>query len=201
MDFSIIKNNLESFGYKVKTFNEIKEVNDYINSELDNQTIGIGGCLTVKQLGIYETLVTHNKIYWHWKPIEGLTNAEMRKLTQDTDIFFSSVNGISETGEIVNIDNNCDRVANTLFGHKKVYFFIGKNKIVPSLEQAIYRARNIAAPLNAQRLNRKTPCAIKGDKCYNCKSPERICRGLSVLWQKPAGCDYEIILIDQDLGL
>ena len=72
--------------------------------------------------------------------------------------------------------------------------------IASDLERAIYRARNIASPLNAKRLNRKTPCAVKGDKCYDCNSPERICRNLSVLWRKPTGADYEVILIKEELG-
>ena len=74
------------------------------------------------------------------------------------------------------------------------------NKIAPSLDEAIYRARNIAAPLNAKRLNKKTPCALKADRCYDCNSPERICRALSVLWEKPSGAEYEIILVNEELG-
>lgn len=69
------------------------------------------------------------------------------------------------------------------------------------IDEAISKnARNIAAPLNAQRLGVKTPCAIKVDKCYDCKSPERICRGLSVLWEKPMTGEFEIILIHENLG-
>ena len=67
-------------------------------------------------------------------------------------------------------------------------------------EEALDRARNIAAPLNAQRLGVKTPCAVRGDKCYDCKSPQRICRNFSVLWRKPTGCEYEVILIHEKLG-
>ena len=81
-----------------------------------------------------------------------------------------------------------------------MYLVVGKNKIAPTLEAAIYRARNIAGPLNAKRLKRKTPCALNADRCYDCNSPERICRNLSVLWEKPTGAEYEIILIDEELG-
>ena len=63
------------------------------------------------------------------------------------------------------------------------------------------RDRNIAAPKNAQRLQKKTPCAVKGDRCYNCKSPERICRGLVVLWGPMMGMEAEVILVDEDLGM
>jgi len=110
------------------------------------------------------------------------------------------VNGIAETGEIVNIDNTGNRVAATLYGHKKVYLVAGLNKVAPDLSGAIDRARNIAAPPNAKRLGKKTPCAVKGDRCYDCKSPERICRTLNVLWERPTGSVYEVILINENLG-
>ena len=92
MDFSVIKNNLESFGYTVKIFENISEANNYLNLELDNKSIGIGGTLTVEQMGIYDLLKTHNKILWHWKPVDGLSPVEMRR------IYFYSVNAISKTG-------------------------------------------------------------------------------------------------------
>ena len=116
------------------------------------------------------------------------------------DIYISSVNGIAETGEIINIDNTGNRVAAVSYGPEKIYLVIGKNKIAPDYESALYRARNVASPLNAKRLNRKTPCAAKGDRCYDCNSPERICRNLSVFWEKPTGAEYEVILIDENLG-
>ena len=65
----------------------------------------------------------------------------------------------------------------------------------------LWRARNIAAPRNAQRLGKKTPCAVKGDKCYDCKSPDRICRGLVELWGPMMGMETEVILIGEDLGM
>ena len=200
MKFLDIKNNLNNLGYKVSIFENIEDANLYLDSQLDNVTIGIGGSETVNAMGLYEKLITHNKIYWHQKPTDELNSMEIRKLSKDAEIYLSSVNGIAETGEIVNIDNNCDRVSNILFGHKKVYLIIGKNKIEKNLNDAIFRARNIAAPLNAKRLNKKTPCAINADKCYDCNSPDRICRSLSILWNKPAGCEYEIVLINDNLG-
>ena len=90
--------------------------------------------------------------------------------------------------------------ASTLYGHQKVYFVIGTNKIAPDYDAALWRARNIAAPLNARRLERKTPC-VKTGRCMNCSSPERICRGLVVLWEKPALIpEVEVVIIEQELG-
>ena len=117
----------------------------------------------------------------------------------DKDMF-SSVNGLAETGEIINIDGTGNRVAAIFYGHKKVYLVVGKNKIAPDYEKALWRARNIASPRNAKRLGVNTPCAVNADKCYDCKSPQRICRGLLVLWEKPMASDIEILLINEDLG-
>ena len=86
-------------------------------------------------------------------------------------------------------------------GHEKVYFVIGRNKLAPTYDEALWRARNIAAPKNAQRLNKKTPCAVKADRCYDCRSPERICRGLVTLWGPMMGMPAEVLLVDEDLGL
>lgn len=105
-----------------------------------------------------------------------------------------------KTGEIVNIDGNCNRVASLLYGHEKVYLVIGRNKIRETYEEALFRARNIAAPLNAKRVGAKTPCAVKADKCYDCNSSQRICRGLCVLWAPPMTGEYVILLINEDLG-
>ena len=92
-------------------------------------------------------------------------------------------------------------MASTVFGHRRVYFVVGSNKIAPDYDAALWRARNIASPKNAQRLGKKTPCAVKGDRCYDCQSPERICRALTVLWEKPQGIEHmEIVLVEQELG-
>ena len=71
----------------------------------------------------------------------------------------------------------------------------------PDYDAALWRARNVAAPKNAQRLGKNTPCAAKGDRCYDCSSPERICRGLSVLWAKPNSIQtMELIVVEEALG-
>ena len=118
-----------------------------------------------------------------------------------TEVYLTSVNALAETGELVNIDGTGNRVAATLFGHEKVYFVIGQNKLAPTYDEALWRARTIASPKNARRLGMKTPCAVKGDRCYDCRSPQRICRGLVVLWGPMMGMEAEVILVDEDLGL
>lgn len=200
MDFTIVKANLEKRGFVVSYFANAGEAANYLDSQIDNKTVGFGGSVTLEQMGLYEKLKTHNDVRWHHRIPENKTDAEVRMEANAAEIYISSVNGLAETGEIINIDNNCNRVAAIFYGHQKVYLIIGKNKLEKDYESALFRARNIASPLNAKRLNKKTPCAVKGDKCYDCDSPERICRGLSVLWTKPMSGEFEIILIDEELG-
>jgi len=118
-----------------------------------------------------------------------------------TEIYLSSANALAETGEIVSIDGKGNRVSSTLFGHKKVYFLIGRNKVADTYEKAVWRARNVASPARANQMNAQTPCAKKMDRCYDCSSPGRICRGLVTLWGPMMGAEAEVILINEDLGL
>lgn len=199
-DFSVLKENLENKGYKVSVFENKEAATDYLNREIDNKTVGFGGSVTLHQMGLFQPLSEHNSVFWHDEKPSDMTVAETRTAATRAEIYVSSVNAISEKGEIVNIDNTGNRVAAITFGPSKIYLLVGENKVAPDLEKAIFRARNVAAPLNAKRLNRKTPCAINADKCYDCKSPDRICRNLSVFWEKPTGAEYEIILINENIG-
>ncbi len=198
--FDTLTENLKARGYAVSCFQTAKEAVDYLNGVVDNMTIGCGGSVTLSQMALCESLATHNTLFTHQGAKTPEEAAELRLRAASADVYLSSVNGIAETGEIINIDGNGNRVSSTLWGHKKVYLIVGKNKIAENYDAALWRARNIAAPKNAMRLGRKTPCAVRGDKCYDCKSPERICRGLVVLWEKPTSADFEIILINEELG-
>ena len=200
INFLQLQTQFEKLGYLVKVFENKEEASAYLADSLHGKTIGMGGSVTIAQMGLYEKLKIHNNVLWHLKMEEGQNVMQVRKDATRADVYISSVNGLSMRGEIVNIDNTGNRVAAATFGCDKVYFVVGQNKIAPDLDQAIFRARNIASPLNAKRLNLKTPCAIKGDKCYDCNSEQRICRNLSIFWKKPAGCAYEIIFIKEDLG-
>ena len=200
MDFTKIKAKLESLGYGVTCFDTAAEAADYLDEKIQGKTVGFGGSVTVEQMGLYDRLALNNDVSWHLRLPGGKTAQEVRREANAAQIYFSSVNGLAETGEIINIDGTCNRVASILFGHEKVYLLVGENKIAKDYDSALWRARNIAAPKNAQRMKAKTPCAIKGDKCYDCSSPNRICRDLSVMWGPPLRSDFEIILIHEELG-
>ena len=193
-DFTKVRRNLEARGFSVSCFATAEEAVDYLDKKLDGRTIGVGGSVTIRDMGLAQRLEGHNQVSWAWT---GGTHADAAA----AQVYLTSVNGLAETGEIINIDGTGNRVASTIFGHEEVYFIVGRNKLAPDYDGALWRARNIASPKNAQRLGKKTPCAVKGDKCYDCSSPERICRALTVLWEAPNGIGRsEVVLIDQDLG-
>ena len=188
---------LQSRGYTAAVFETGKDACEYLNSKIDGQTAGIGGSSTIDKIGIYERLLTHNTVFWHWKQDADLA----RKEAMTTDVYLTSVNAIARTGEMISIDGVGNRLSSMLFGHKKIYFVIGRNKLTDTCEQAVWRARNIAAPRRARELNRKTPCAAHCDKCYDCKSPDRICRGMVTLWEPMSGMEAEVLLVNEELGL
>ena len=189
--------NLKSRGFDAKSFDSGKEAVDYLASQLKGKTIGFGGSMTLEALGLYDLLIKNNKVYWHWRQ----KSKETYQKAAESSVYITSANAIAKTGEIINIDGRGNRVLNTLYGKEAVYIIVGVNKLAEDYDQALWRARNIASPLNARRLNRNTPCAKGELKCYDCKSPDRICRGLVVLWGKMFGTDKaEVIIINEELG-
>lgn len=200
MDFTKVKSALEARGFKVSAFPSTAEAARYLNGQIDGVSVSFGGSVTLEQMGLFESLGQHNEVLSHWHVPAGKDPAEIRAKAMTTEVYLTSANGLAETGEIVNIDGTGNRVSGMLFGHKKVYFVVGRNKLAPDYDGALWRARNIAAPKNAQRLGTKTPCAARGDRCYDCKSPQRICRGLVVLWEAMKGCETEVVLVDEELG-
>ena len=197
MDFSKVSEELKKRGYEVSVFDTGREAAEYLNGKIDAETVGIGGSATVEKIGLYELLATHNEVFWHWKQDPGTA----RRKAMSAQVYVTSANALAETGEIINIDGVGNRVAATLFGHEKVYFVIGRNKLAPTYEEAVWRARNVAAPGRARQLGRKTPCAAGEPKCYDCQSPERLCRGMVVLFGPMSGMKAEVVLIDEELGL
>ena len=192
--------NLEKNGFAVSLFETAAEAANYLNSEIDGKTVGFGGSITLEEMNLYDSLSPHNTVYWHWRTNEQNDADQLRTVAATTDIYLTSVNGLAKTGELINIDGTGNRLASTIFGHKKIYFIVGVNKIEATYDKALWRARNIAAPKNAQRLKRKTPCAKDADRCHDCSSPERICRALTVIWRKMSSCEMEVVLINEKLG-
>jgi len=187
-------------GYEVTYCETEQEAADYLNQKIDGRKVGFGDSHTLINMKLSQLLASHNQVLDPINRPAGTTFYEVAEATIHTDIFLSSVNAAAETGELVNIDGTGNRVIGTIYGHEKVYFVFGVNKLAPTLDEAIWRARNIAAPLNAKRWGANTPCAVKGDHCYDCDSEDRICCALVVHYRKTRNMEAEIVLINDDLG-
>jgi len=176
----------------------VEEIWKYVNPK---QKIGLGGSITVRELGIVERLEAQgNVLFNHWKP--GLPAEEIlqiRKAQMTCDLFLCSANAITQNGEVVNIDGVGNRVNASVFGPGKVIMVAGYNKIVEDVQEAIHRIRNVASPLNAKRLNIDVPCAKIG-KCVDCNSPNRICRAVVIHERRPTLTDIIIIIVREELG-
>lgn len=193
---SAIKN-FERNGFKTRHFTTPEDLRKYLADNIVDTTVGMGGSVTLTELKICDALKGRNKIYWHAIDKSAKTFEEASL----AEVYILSANALSESGEIVNIDGRGNRISGALFGanRKKVVYVCGTNKLEADLEKALWRAKNIAAPKNAQRLGIKTPCALKGDKCYNCNSPQTICRSISIT-RHPTSAETELLLLDGDWG-
>ncbi len=167
------------------------------------KSIAWGGSVTYLQTGLYEELKdssayeiidTFNK----GRPAEEMF--ELRRRALLADLFITGTNAVTETGKLVNLDMTGNRVAGIVFGPKNVVILVGRNKVVPDIEDAMLRIKNFAAPANAMRLDKKTPCA-KTSVCEECRSPDRICNTWTITEKSYPKGRIKIVLINQDLGL
>lgn len=189
---------LKKNGYQVRLFQTAAQARQYLLEAIDpKETVGIGGCMSVKDLGLDQALRQRgNAVRWHWE--EEDANAA-RRAANAADVYLCSANAVTEKGQIVNIDGFGNRLAATLYGPKKVYMIVGENKLADTLDAAMDRIKNVSCPRNAKRLNLKTPCAVLG-RCTDCSSPDRMCHATLILDRKPNAHPMEILLVAQELG-
>ena len=193
---------LEAHGFSaiyVQTKEEaVQEIWKYITPK---QRIGVGGSLTIRELGILDRLEAQGcTVYDHWKPgLPKETIVGIRRSQMTSDLFLSSVNAITLTGELINIDATGNRVNATVFGPGKVILVVGYNKIVEDVQEGIKRIKDVAAPMNAKRLNVDVPC-VKLGKCVDCNSPNRVCRVIVIHERKPVLTDILVVLVGEELG-
>lgn len=200
MNFDRVKAALKKRGYAVSSFEAAKDAADYLDQQINGVSVSFGGSLTLSEMNLPKLLALHNTLRLPSQMYDDVLGEVDPVKAMSTDVFLTSVNALAETGEMISIDGIGNRVASMMYGHKKVYLVIGRNKLAENFEKAVWRARNIAAPQNAKRLHMKTPCAVTG-RCHDCSSPERICRGVSVLLGKMFRMEMEVVLINEDLGL
>lgn len=198
MNWERIRSSFERNGFTIRFFDAGEQALDYLAQQTAGKTVAFGGSKTLESLNAYDIIGQTAEVHWHWKG-DGYM--------QTPDVYLTSANAVSETGEIVNIDGAGNRVSATLFGPKEVFFVCGINKITPDLMSAVARAQHIAAPRNAMRLcqaipEKQTVCAAcGGDHCYHCHGTASICRAM-VIHQGPMlpQTRCEMILIGETLG-
>ena len=160
-------------------------------------TVTMGGCMSAHQIGLIRAL---NEGDYHFIDRDAMEDKRAAMLAAyDADVFLASPNAMTEDGQLVNIDGNANRVSAIAQGPKKVVFIAGMNKVCDDLDGAMKRARNVAAPINAQRFPIDTPCTRTG-ACMDCKTPDTICcQFLITRYSKHPG-RIHVILVDDALG-
>lgn len=176
----------------------------YIMKEAERaKTVGFGGSLTVAELGVEAELRKAGKAIFNHGHAE-MTPEEREKTMRaelTCDLFLTGTNAVSMDGCLVNVDGNGNRVAAMIYGPGEVIVAVGRNKIVDGdASDAYARVKSIAAPMNAMRLGRETPCAKTGF-CADCDSPQRICHVTTIIDSKPSHTDLRVLVVNRDLGL
>ena len=163
----------------------------------EGSTATMGGGVSVQEIGLADALKQGNYKFIDRDAYEDKRAAML--LAYDADVFLASANAITEDGVLVNIDGNANRVSAIAHGPKKVILIVGMNKVCDDVDGAMKRARNVAAPTNAQRFGLSTPCAKTGS-CMNCKSPDTICcQFLITRFSRHTG-RIHVILVNDSLG-
>ncbi|EPY2274722.1 lactate utilization protein [Clostridium sporogenes] len=163
--------------------------------------VGVGDSMTLFETGVIDFLRSGNFNFLD-KYQDKLTSDEKREIyinNFSTDTFICSTNAITESGELYNIDGNGSRVAPIIYGPKQVILIVGINKIVKNIEEAESRVRSYAAPIDAKRLNKDTPCTKLG-YCVDCKSPNRICNDFVVIRGQFIKGRIKVLILGKSLG-
>jgi L-lactate utilization protein LutB len=197
----LVQTNLVKNGFETKIFDDIESLKNYICLQIGkNKTIGVGGSQSIRSIGLLEELKSlGNKIITHTSEMDAQTRINTWLEAQKADFYLASPQAVTINGELIFLDAYGNRVAACIYGPKKVILVCGINKIVKDIETGIWRARNIAAVINNIRLGRKNPCVVTG-QCEDCDSKTRICNILVVIYKKPQYTDYEILLVNEELG-
>lgn len=167
----------------------------------DGETVSVGGSMTLFETGVIDYLRC-GKFNFLDRYKEGLTHDDINEIFRKTfsaDAFFTSSNAVTEDGELYNVDGNGNRIAAMLFGPDKVIVIVGVNKIVKNVEEAIERNRHIAAPANAKRLNKNTPCT-KAGYCMDCRNQDRICNEYALIKRQMRKGRITVIIVGKELG-
>ncbi|MBG0775577.1 MAG: lactate utilization protein [Desulfovibrionaceae bacterium] len=167
------------------------------------RTVSWGGSGTFLATGLYDALKNHERLQvldTYDKTISRADMLERRRQALLVDLFFTGTNAVTETGKLVNLDMYGNRVAGLTFGPLAVVVLAGANKLVADGDAARARIKSYASPVNAMRLDKKTPCVRTG-RCEDCRSPERICNTWTITEKSFPKGRIKVVLIDEELGI
>ncbi len=185
-------------GYYVQSKEEA--LNKALELIPEGSSIGWGGSISVGEIGLRDAVINGNYEVYNRDACQ--TAEEKREIELKIfgcDYFLCSSNAITEDGILVNIDGNSNRVAAIAYGPRNVIMIVGMNKVAKDIDSAISRARNIAAPVNAQRFPLDTPCKHNGS-CANCKSKDTICCEFLITRYSRHANRFHVILVNEELG-
>lgn len=186
-------------GFYVETVPELLSLLSTLLVE--GERIGCGDSVTLEETGVFDYLRNGNFIFYD-KHQPNLTSEEKRAIylkNFDADTFMTGTNAITIDGQLFNIDGNGSRVAPMIYGPKQVIVVVGINKLVNTVEDAVYRTRQVAAPLDARRLRKNTPCVTLG-KCVDCRHEQRICNDFVLISRQFIKDRIKVILINGTYG-
>lgn len=202
-----LKERLEKNNFSVDVVDRLDEARYLVLEKIlpaqSPKSVSWGGSMTFVASGLYEALRTRKELevidtFEKAIPLEEMLERRRRALL--VDLFFTGTNAVTEDGRLVNLDMYGNRVAAITFGPRAVVLLVGRNKIVPDLESAFHRVKEYAAPVNAMRLDKKTPC-VQTAMCQDCSSPERICNHWTVTAKSFPKGRIHIVLINEDCGI
>ncbi len=201
-----VKDALEANNFEVHIAENVdaaKKIVREVFQRIGAKSMSWGGSMTYAQTGLYREFKDYpgiEVIDTYDKELPPEEKFERRRRALLVDLFITGTNAITETGKLVNLDMQGNRVAGITFGPRNVIILAGRNKVVPDIEDAMMRVKNYVAPANAMRLNMKTPC-VKTSICEECRSPDRICNTWTITEKSLPKARIKIVLINEDLGL
>jgi len=201
-----LKEALEGNNFEVFVANDTKEAQKVVLEQIIPKTnarsVSWGGSATFVATGLYLALKDNTEfdvLDTYDKKLSPEESLERRRQSLLVDLFLTGTNAVTEGGQLVNLDMFGNRIGGITFGPKHVIILVGRNKIAADLDEAMFRVKNYAAPVNTMRLDKKTPCA-KTSYCEECKSPDRICNTWTITEKSFPKGRVKVVLINEDLG-
>ncbi|MEJ2068357.1 MAG: lactate utilization protein [Deltaproteobacteria bacterium] len=201
-----VKDALERNNFEAFLADGVAKAKEIVQKEILVKTgaksVSWGGSLTFTSTGLYDAMKNHPDLEVldvFDKSLSDEEKVELRRRALLVDLFITGTNAVTETGKLVNLDMYGNRIAAITFGPKHVVILVGRNKIVPDVKEAMFRIKNYAAPVNAMRLDKKTPC-VKTSYCEECKSPDRICNTWTITEKSFPKGRIKVVLINEGMG-